>query len=123
MPCTTCGYDGPDDHNDPIDCVDVLKERLKQNVLVFGHGEVGIGIGYRAGDSEKVRNVVVLYRTGNHNVGDEITADLGKSSDDLDTICQLVIEDPRSAVLLCHAICRASMEMFCARRALRPEEE
>jgi hypothetical protein len=30
MSCTTCGYRGGQDHDDPIDCVDFLRNRIAE---------------------------------------------------------------------------------------------
>ena len=30
VPCTTCGYRGTEEHNDPIDCVEVLLKTIRK---------------------------------------------------------------------------------------------
>ena len=102
------------------DEVERLREARKEPIHI-GVGKVLVGLAYDEGDPLKIEREVVIHQIGRTvPVGDEVPELANSSTDDLDVLARIRIDDPGGSWLLMEKLGQAIEN---ARRALGGEEK
>ena len=74
----------------------------KREIIVFGHGDLGIATG---GEKEQLDNELIIYRLKKKvlPLGKKLR-DVGKTTDELDTIARWRFEDAKSVQVVIDAL-------------------
>lgn len=75
----------------------------KREVIVFGHGDLGIAHGAEKGQPD---NELIIYRLEKRAlpIGKKLKGDVGKTTDELDTIARWRFEDAKSVQVVIDAL-------------------
>ena len=67
----------------------------KREIIVFGHGDLGVATG---GEKGQLSNELIIYKLQERilPLGKKLKGDIGKSTDELDTIARWRFEDAKS---------------------------
>jgi len=75
----------------------------KREVIVFGYGDLGIAHGAEKG---QLNNELIIYRLEKQTlpIGTKLEGDVGKTTDELDTIARWRFENPDSVQVVIDAL-------------------
>ncbi len=90
--------------------------------IPIGTGDVAIALGYAQDDPRRVEREVIIYKPDTRRPVDESLEDAGKSSDDLDVLVRLRIDDADGAWVLMDTLYQAITSARGGPQKLMPSE-